>query len=352
VGGGVVGLKTLFVLIEAAACFLVLRRPTHSVGAPAALPAPFSWTYALAIYTLNPLVFVEVAWSGHLDVVAWILLGLGLVAWRYGSTLRAALAASLALGASIAVKFLGLAALPLLAAENDSRLADHLPFRQRIAALAVAPLVLVASYLPFLGAGGDLFSGFGTYAESWRGNDGAYRAVHRLADSQLRAHTPDEQRAGPADNQVLFRFEQLDGLYRSLGWTREWRGETIPDTTYSAGELAATIGKITAVFVVGLVMLWCLTGRVRPAIGLLAVLIALYLFAPIVHPWYVAWLVPLAALTRSKTALVFSFTCLAAYLAWVSSEAGGPWHVPDWAVALEYGAVAATALWELTRNPA
>ncbi len=345
VGGGVIGMKALFVLVEATAIGALGRWLARLDEAPAIDPA-----FALAVYALNPLVFVEIAWSGHLDVVAWGLLAVGLVVWRYGGRSRAALVASLAVGASIAVKFLGLLAVPLLAAERGSRLAERLPLRRRLAALAAAPIVVLVAYLPFLGAGPKLFAGFGTYAESWRGNDGGYRAVHALAETSLR-HRASETRTGPGGEQVLFRFERLNGLYRSLGWTREWRGETIADTTYSAGELAAIFAKATAMFVVGLVMLWCLIARLRPAAGLLAVLLALYLFAPVVHPWYVAWLVPLAALTRAKTPLVFSFTCLAAYLAWLSAESGGPWHVPDWAVAAEYGAVVLTALWELTRDP-
>jgi hypothetical protein len=37
--------------------------------------------------------------------------------------------------------------------------------------------------------------------------------------------------------------------------------------------------------------------------------------------------------------VVFSFTVLAAYTAWLSHRAGGDWWVESWVIALEYGAV-------------
>jgi len=252
------------------------------------------------------------------------------------------------------VKFLGLLALPLLVAgrSDDGR---PLPVGRRIAVMSVVPLIVLASYLPFLGAGANLFSGLGTYAERWQGNDGAHRIVHAASRASLNANA-GENASRPNRGDALFRFDRLDRLYRRLGWTQEWKGEQIPATTYAADELAATVGKGVAVFAVSLATAWCLLTGSTVVGGLLWLLLVLYFFAPIVHPWYVAWLIPLAALSRSTpgatAALVFSFTSLAAYLAWVSSMNGEPWQVPDWAVGLEYGAVAAVAFWEIVvRGP-
>ena len=219
----------------------------------------------------------------------------------------------------------------------------------RLGVLLLAPLVVAASYLPFLGAGSQLFAGFGEYAESWRGNDGGYRAVWNLSESSLR----DAAGGGQATDgeQVLIRLDALDGLYRSLGWTKRWQGETIPDTTYATGELAALVAKTVALFVLGLALLWRLIARAPVAESLTFLLLTLYFLAPIVHPWYVAWLVPLAALSRSRAALLFSFTCLAAYFAWLSALKGGPWRVPTWAVVLEYGSVGLLAFYEAVRRP-
>jgi len=328
-GGGVPGLKMLFVAVEVAAVAIAWRWLRDAFDSGTLL-------FALAAYALNPLVFLEVAWSGHLDVVAWGLLVAGLVAWQFGESVRSGFAAAAMLGASSAVKFLGLAALPLILFDDGDPESSARPRWQRVGALAVALGILVASYLPFAGAGGDLFSGFGTYADSWRGNDGGYRLVHETTAAALEAWN---EPADPSSDQILFDLDALDGVYRTLGWTKEWNGKTIPDTTYSADELAAIVGKAAAAGTVGLTLLWCLLLGYRPLEGTALLLLVLYLFAPIVHPWYVAWLVPFAALRARATGLWFSFTVLAAYLAWRSSELGGPWHVPTWAVSLEYGSV-------------
>ncbi|MEM1347288.1 MAG: hypothetical protein AAGI01_01945, partial [Myxococcota bacterium] len=106
------------------------------------------------------------------------------------------------------------------------------------------------------------------------------------------------------------------------------------------------LAKLTAALVMGLTLLWALVVTRAPLPGALLLLGVLYVVAPTVHPWYVAWLVPLAALARSRAGLVFSFTVLLGYWAWWSHRAGGPWLVPAWVAAVEFGAVLAVALWE------
>jgi hypothetical protein len=98
-------------------------------------------------------------------------------------------------------------------------------------------------------------------------------------------------------------------------------------------------------------MLWALVMRRDPIAGTLLVLLALFFMAPVVHPWYVAWLVPLAALRRSKTALVFAFVVLAAYVGWMNARAGGSWMVPHWLVAVEFGVVGVVWFWESINSP-
>lgn len=330
-GGGVAGLKALFVAIEAGCVAAVWRLLAGS------------WSedrlrFAFIAYALNPLIFIEVAWSGHIDVVAWALLAVGIAAWQAEDSTRNAVISAVAIGTSIAVKFLGLLALPLLLFDRSDESTPNRHAGRRIGVCAAAVGILVSSYIPMAGAGSELFSGFGTYASSWRGNDGGFRLVHSLSRSTLESWaTPDQRSQG----EVLIRFRELDPLYRRLGWTKTWQGETVPDSTFVAERFATNFAKATAVFVLALALLWAILGRRRPLDGLSLLLLALFVFAPVVHPWYVAWLVPFAALRGRATGLVFSFTVLAAYLGWRSHELGGPWRVPDWAVALEYGAVLA-----------
>ena len=343
-GGGLVGIKSIFVVLEAGC--VALCGWWLSTGDRAWSRARL--TLAFVLYALNPLVFVETAWSGHLDVGAWSLLTAGLVLVERRCGWRASLGAGALIGASIAVKFLGLLVLPLVLFGTFEDTDVPIAWRHRLLVVTVAPLVTLMAYVPFLGAGSDLFAGFGTYAETWRGNDGAYRVVYRTSRYALRQW--GGRGRADASSDVLFRFDQYDDLFRRMGWTKEWKGRTIPATTFSAGQIATHLAKAVAVLMVLLMLSFAVATRLDPIRASAWVLLALYVFAPIVHPWYVAWLVPLAALRPNWSTFVYSATVLAAYLAWVSARTGGEWHVPDWMIALEYGAVALAVVVDIARE--
>jgi hypothetical protein len=281
-----------------------------------------------------------VAWSGHLDGVAWTLLAVGLVAWIRRASWPMTLCAAVAVAASAAVKFLALAAVPLMifGRRGDSE-ADLL--KRGVFALLV-PVLLLATYLPYRDAGIQNLGGLDTYAASWRGNDGGYRALYAATRHLLETSTsPDATQPDGAD---IYRFPSWDSTAEEWGWTRTWQGQEVPATSYTGDQIAATIAKLIVVFLVLVALSWSLVTRAGPIEGTLTVLLTLYFFAPIVHPWYVAWLVPLAALKPRLAPLLFSFTVLLGYTAWISAEAGGPWVVPGWAVLLEYGVVAGAVL--------
>jgi alpha-1,6-mannosyltransferase len=65
--------------------------------------------------------------------------------------------------------------------------------------------------------------------------------------------------------------------------------------------------------------------------------------APLVHPWYLVWLVPFLTTRGTLPLLVWSITILPVYVVWAFPP-GSPWAVPVWLLAIEYGAIAATAI--------
>jgi hypothetical protein len=65
--------------------------------------------------------------------------------------------------------------------------------------------------------------------------------------------------------------------------------------------------------------------------------------APLVHPWYLVWLAPFLTTRRTMPLLVWSITILPVYIVWAFPP-GSPWAVPGWLLAIEYGAIAATAI--------
>jgi alpha-1,6-mannosyltransferase len=154
-------LKVAFVVCEFAIVFVLLdflrctRQAAHLV-------LVFAW---------NPLLAVEVAGSGHIDIVGALLLVVSAAAlvrrWRA--------IAAVALGLAVAVKFLPVVLLPLYWK------------RVRIRDAALAAAVVALLYLPFLSHGRIPIGSLGTYVQSFRFNGPLFAMLDRVAPPQLLA---------------------------------------------------------------------------------------------------------------------------------------------------------------------
>ncbi len=154
-------LKVAFVLCEVLIVFLLLD-VLRSSGQRAHLVLAFAW---------NPLLAIEVAGSGHIDIVGALLLVLSAAALarRWRAT------AAVALGLAIAVKFLPIVLVPLYWK------------RVRIRDAALGAAVVVLLYVPFLNHGHIPIGSLGTYVHSFRFNGPVFAALDRLAPPQLLA---------------------------------------------------------------------------------------------------------------------------------------------------------------------
>jgi hypothetical protein len=123
------------------------------------------------IYAWNPLLAIEVAGSGHIDIVGVLLLVMSVAALARSCRALAALTFALA----VVVKFLPLVLLPLYWKR----------IRVRDAALATAVVVLL--YVPFLNHGHIPTGSLRTYVTSFRFNGPVFSALHQVAPSQLLA---------------------------------------------------------------------------------------------------------------------------------------------------------------------
>jgi hypothetical protein len=154
-------LKIAFVVCEFAIVLVLLdvlryeRRGAHLVLA----------------YAWNPLLAIEVAGRGHIDIVGALVLLVSAVA--LGRRWRAT--AAVGLGLAIAVKLLPIVLLPLYWKR----------VRIRDAALAVAVVGLL--YAPFLNHGRIPIGSLGTYVQSWRFNGPVFAMLDRVAPPQLLA---------------------------------------------------------------------------------------------------------------------------------------------------------------------
>ncbi len=152
-------LKVAFVFCDLAIVFVLLEI-LRSTGQGA------HWVLA---YAWNPLLAVEVAGSGHIDIVGALLLLVSFAAlgrrWRT--------VAALAFGMAVAVKFLPIVLLPLYWK------------RVRVRDAALAAVVVGFLYVPFLDHGRIPIGSLGTYLRSFRFNDPVFAALERVAPLQL-----------------------------------------------------------------------------------------------------------------------------------------------------------------------
>jgi hypothetical protein len=273
---------------------IAVQRSQRAVTAFGAAPGPAidaastsaTASVPLALYLWSPLLVLEVAWSGHLEplgmlpmvaavwVLAWArddssrrgVAGESRKQWRGPGGAAGAVAGSL-LGIGAAIKFAPAAALPALAR------------RRGFAPLSVAALVLFLSYFPFLGAGAQMFSGLGEYAERWAFNAGPFRVLDLLIPGSL----------GP-------RMLAAAVVVGVAAWAA-WRGWTVARTLF-----------------------WTLG--------------AALVLSPTLHPWYVLWILPFAALERSRAWILFTGTVFFAYWGRDAYQLSGVWPFPWWLSAL------------------
>jgi alpha-1,6-mannosyltransferase len=154
-------LKVAFVISEFA-IVLVLLDVLRCTRRAAHLVLVFAW---------NPLLAIEVAGSGHIDIIGALMLVVSAAALvrRWRAT------AAVALGLAIAVKFLPIVLLPLYWK------------RVRVRDAVLAAAVVGFLYVPFLHHGRIPIGSLGTYVQSFRFNGPVFAALDAVASPQLLA---------------------------------------------------------------------------------------------------------------------------------------------------------------------
>lgn len=157
----VFALKTGFVFCELAIVFVLLHF-LRRTGKAEHWVVAFAW---------NPLLAIEVAGSGHIDILGALLLVISMAAlfrsWRTVAAVTLALA--------VAVKFLPVVLVPLYWR------------RVRVRDGAVAVFVFVLLYLPFLERGRIPLGSLDAYVQSFRFNGPIFRMVEGVTSPQIAA---------------------------------------------------------------------------------------------------------------------------------------------------------------------
>lgn len=224
---------------------------------------------------LNPLLLSESALNGHFDILCGTSL---LLAGWYASRSAFARAAA-AVCTAVGLKIIGLVGLPLLWKRPKALLSAGL-----VSMLLLLPL---GWWRPIT----DPISGVGQFAQRWRGNESLFAVVEWLAEVAL----------GPTQ--------------------------------------ASFLARATVVFLVIVACGLVVRRRVPDMQAARALVWVVLLLSPQVHPWYLAWLLPLEVAARGRAGLVWSAAILLAYAPldrWVSD---GVWVMPVELQAIEYGAV-------------
>ncbi len=267
--GHIITLKLIFALFDIGTLLLL-------PGLLAALGRPREW---VLLYAWHPLIVGEVVARGHLDSIGIFFLVLTLRLAALPSPRGKALAGA-ALAASVLAKGYAILALPfLLLSARPRRLWFALGFAS----------VAVAAYLPFASAGLGVFDGIRIYSRDWVG----YGSIFPLLDAALSRFTPEHA--------ALARV--LCGL-GILAWVivlflrrrGDSRLETACDTTFLA-------------------------------------LAGLYLFSPVLYPWYLSWTVPFLCLRPRLGWLILTGTVFLFYAQAFTPARTGFWYVN----LLEYG---------------
>jgi len=158
--------------------------------------------------------------------------------------------------------------------------------RVRLRDAALAALAAGLLYVPFLHHGRIPIGSLGTYVQSFRFNDPVFAILERAAPPQL----------GVA-------LAVLVGFLIAIRM-RSKSQELSPETF--AWPMAASL-----------------------------------LFAPVVYPWYLLWLLPFLWSASALPIVVWTVSIIPTYYVWHLRKLGRPWIAPGWVMWLEYGAVAA-----------
>jgi glycosyl transferase family 87 len=231
--------------------------------------------FAAALYAFHPLPITEVAGQGHIDSLGVALLLAALLYVRAGR--RGA--AGLAFAASVLTKYVSIAAaIPLFR-------------RGRLAALASSVLfgaaVWLAATRSAVSPAGDLKQ----FSLRWDFNSVLYPAAVRLMEA---TNLPESAK---------FVFIDWKERLHDPPWTRA----VFP--YFYAAFFARVL--LAGILVVLLAVIGWRVADLETAV--FASLGALLLLSPTLHPWYLLWVLPLAALLREPAFLFLAFAAPLAY---------------------------------------
>ena len=207
----------------------------------------------IIIYAWNPLIIMEFAGSGHLDSAGIFFLMLAL----YLCTKKRTYSPTIFLSLSFLNKFLPLIFLPFILT------------RKKVLNLVIFLLTVATLYIPFSGAGKKIFLSLLIYSQQWVFNASLYEVFLWMVSSPLKARG--------ISFVVLFLI--VTGLFV---WYKVKKGNEDEGLVYRVSFIA---------------------------------LGSLLLLTPVLHPWYLCWMVPLLVIYPNRAWMFLTGSVFLSY--WV-----------------------------------
>ncbi len=232
--------------------------------------------HRVVIYAWNPAVLVSFALSAHNDAPAVF----ALMAATYFIIRKPGVVSNALLGVAALVKLFPAALLPLYLR------------RTKLAYAGIFATVIALGYLPFFGAGADLFKGLHAFARGWEANDSLFRLIRAA-------------------------------------------GNTKPQADLIAGLLFLAL------------IAYVLKAKLDPLRASLWVVAGLLLLSSSAFPWYFTWFTPFLCFELNPALLLVTVTCVLGYAPVITYVAGVSFRNPPLMLWLEYAPVYALLAWQI-----
>jgi alpha-1,6-mannosyltransferase len=274
-------------------------------------------------YGLNPLACIETGMSGHLDPAAVFSMLLALFFLKRERNLIF----STLIGMGTGIKLAPVLALPIVR-------------HKRIKSWLIFFSVIIALYLPFSSVGLETVKTLDTFSRRWEGNAGLFSMINWMTSALLNAI------AGVEGPDTMIHVKILDGAAAALQGTffslhKDGGFDPAAPGAFALSDLSLALSKLVLGLSLATVVAVVSLRRLEPVRAATWIFGALIVCTPVLHPWYLLWILPLAALLGQWPWMVFAALQPLAYLPLDKWWSTGIWRAPIWIQLIEWGALVA-----------
>jgi hypothetical protein len=270
-------------------------------------------------YGLFPLACVETGMSGHLEPFAIALTLVSIFFIKKNKHLISVVF----LGFGTCVKLLPILLLPFIT-------------RGKILSMLVFFAVVIACYLPFLAAGTGTVDTLDAFARRWEGNGGLFELVKTGVEVLVGFIYGVDSRDGMIHLSFMDSVAQiLQGTFFSLH--KDGGFDSGSPGAFTLGDISLAITKLIMACVLVAVVVGVIRLKVEVLEGAGWIFGTLVIITPVLHPWYVLWVLPFAALKGIWPFFVFASVLPLAYLPLDNWWKLQSWDPPAWVPWLEFG---------------